>query len=129
MGFYEKLHGKEFDTLDEQQSMKTVPFVVWTNYDMPSRQVECTSLNYLPRYIFEAAGFSLPPYYQFLEKLEETIPAINADGFYSREKKRFLSFSDAAGAEAKALQDYRCLCYNNAVDRKHINRDYFPDYK
>ncbi len=58
--FYEELHGGPYETLTEQTLQYTVPFVIWANYDIPEQTVEKTSLNYLGRYLLEAAGIDLP---------------------------------------------------------------------
>lgn len=57
--FYEELNGSAFDTLDEQMRKQMVPFFVWTNYDSEEREVPCSSINYLPVYVLEAAGMDL----------------------------------------------------------------------
>ena len=115
--FYEELYGGSFDTLDEQMLRYTVPFFVWANYDIPEQTVPCTSLNYLGRYLLEAAGIDLPPYYQFLKDAETVIPAISAMGYYSRTAQAFLPVAAAQGDEAEWLSRYEILQYNGMFDK------------
>lgn len=114
--FYEELYDGGFDTLDDQLLKYTVPFFVWANYDIPEQTVPCTSLNYLGRYLLEAAGIDLPPYYQFLKEAESVIPAISAMGYYSKSAQAFLPADAAQGAEAEWLSRYEMLQYNAMFD-------------
>ena len=85
--FYKILNGKGLSglTLKELESLYTVPFFIWTNYDTPEETVEITSLNFLSTMALQRAGIDLPPYYQFMADLMEVVPAINARGYYSLE--------------------------------------------
>lgn len=124
--FYEELNGGELDTLDERQEMYQVPFFVWANYDIEERYVECTSLNYLSTYVYEAAGIPFPAYNQFLIELEEVVPAINANGYYSATQGGFLTFDQAEGEEAEWLCRYEILQYNSLFDRENRSDELFP---
>lgn len=126
--FFQELHGGSFDTLSEQMLQYTVPFFVWANYDIPEQTVTCTSLNYLTRYLLEAAGLPLSPFHSFLKDMEEKIPAINARGYYSLEQGDFLKTEDAQGEEAQLLQKYAWLQYNSLFDTKNKSQLFFGQY-
>lgn len=122
--FYLEAHGGAYETLEEQMLQYSVPFFIWANYDIPEQTVECTSLNYLGRYLLEAAGLELPAYYQFLKELEEAIPAVSAQGYYSRSAGTYLPLKEAQGDEADWLSRYGYLQYNSMFD-KNGRSDYF----
>ncbi len=126
--FFLEAHGGEFATLSDRMLQYTVPFFIWANYDIPEQTVECTSLNYLARYLLEAAGMELPPYYQFLKELEEAIPAINALGYYSASQQTFLPLEDASGEEAQWLNRYAIIQYNCLFDEGHRSQLFFEQY-
>ena len=126
--FFQELHGGAFETLPEKMEQYMVPFFVWANFDIPEQTVECTSLNYLGRYLLETAGLELPPYYQFLKELEQAVPAVNALGYYSISQQTFLPLEDAQGEEAKWLNDYAMVQYNNLFDQKNRNSLFFQNY-
>lgn len=126
--FYEELHGGGFDTLEEQIQQYKIPFVIWANYDIAEQFVECTSINYLSRYLMETAGFELSPYHQYLKEAEEVIPAMNSLGYYSIEKNKFVTFDEAEGEEAAWLEKHSVLQYNNMFDPKHRNNLFFGQY-
>lgn len=124
--FYETIGGTTADTLDEQQKRYAVPFFIWANYDIEEEYIECTSLNYLSSYVYDAAGIDLPPYNQFLREMEETIPAINANGFYSLNNGCYLPFDEANEEELLWLEMYEALQYNNIFDKTNQNEILFP---
>lgn len=124
--FYEEVHGGGFDTLDEQMLQQKVPFMIWTNYDIEEKFIECTSLNYLSNFLYNIAGIPLPQYNQFLEDMQKTIPAMNSKGFYSLEKGCYLSYDKASENEKKMLNQYEQLQYNCLFDKKNRSEEFFP---
>lgn len=127
-GFLNAVHGGEYATGPEQMQKYMVPFFIWANYDIPEETLACTSLNYLGRYLLEAAGLELPLYDQFLGEMEKTIPALNALGYYSREAGTFLPLEEAQGEEENWLRRYAMVQYNNLFDRKNRNDALFGAY-
>lgn len=126
--FYQALHGGNFETLPEQMLQYTVPFYIWANFDIPEQEVECTSLNYLSRYLLEAAGLPLSPLHSFLKDMEAQIPAINAYGYYSQESQSYRAFSEAEGEEKWWLDTYACLQYNSLFDNENKSDIFFKNY-
>ena len=126
--FLLEAHGGPYDTLAEQQRQYAVPFFIWANFELEEQTVECTSLNYLGRYLLEAAGMELPPYYRFLKELEAVIPAINSNGYYSRSAGTYLPLEDAQGEEALWLERYANLQYNSLFDKDELNDHFFGQY-
>ena len=122
----EYLHGGALESLDEQQLMYEIPYFIWANFDIEERRPELTSINYLSNDLLEAAGLPLSPYNRFLKDVQETIPAINAFGYYSRSEGRFQTLEEARGEEAQALLDYETLQYNAVNDKKGRSEFFFP---
>lgn len=117
--FYQEIEGSSADSLDAQQLRYKVPFFIWANYDIEEAEVECTSLNYLSSYVYQAAGIPLPPYNRFLSDMESVIPSINGNGFYSTRLQCYLPFDMASEEERKWLLAYEMLQYNNLFDGKN----------
>lgn len=126
--FYEELHGGSYDTLSEQLLQYKVPFMIWANYDIEEKTVECTSLNYLSRYMLDAAGIELPSYHNFLKDMEEVVPAMNALGYYSVSEGGFVSYDKAKDEEAAWLNQYEALQYNNLFDEENRDDELFSQY-
>ncbi len=122
---YEILLGSDFDRMSEQMLRYKIPFYIWANYDIPEAKVECTSLNYLSRYLLDAAGIPLPAYYRFLADMEKVIPNMNALGFYSVEREKYLPYNQATGTEKEWLRKYEDLQYNGVFDHKNRSNVFF----
>lgn len=126
--FMDEVHGGSLKTLDEKMLKRKVPFVIWANYDLEEQTVECTSLNYLARYVLEAAGMELPAYYQFLKDMETVIPAMNHMGYYSSQQGKFIEFDKAEGEEKAWLEKYAIMQYNSLFDEENRSEKFFADY-
>lgn len=125
---FEALNGGSLDTLEEQMEQYSVPFFIWANYDLEEQVVEHTSLNYLVRYLLDAAGLDVPPYYRAMQELEAVIPAINSLGYYSAEAQCYRAFDEATPEEADALSRLAGLQYNNLFDFGRRNEVYFGQF-
>lgn len=123
--FYEELNEGEFDSLEERLNRYRIPFFVWANYDIEEQQIECSSINYLSNYMYEAAGIPLPPYNQFLSDLEEIIPAMNSIGYLSKETAGFQEYEETSEEERQWLSLYNKLQYNAVFDQKNIISAFF----
>jgi len=124
--FYETISGTSANTLDEQQKRYEVPFFIWANYDIEEEYLDCVSLNYLSSYVYNAADITLPSYNKFLHEMEEVIPAVNANGFFSLSAGHFLPFEEADEEELRWLELYQILQYNSTFDKKHRSESFFP---
>lgn len=126
MNFYEEIHGGKFGSLDEQMLRYKIPFLIWSNYDIDEKYMECTSLNYLSTYLYKTAGIPLPEYNKFLTEVEKEIPAINSQGYYSYTEQSFLPIKEAEKDEKAILNLYNQLEYNCLFDEKNRNNNLFP---
>lgn len=88
--------------------------------------VECTSLNYLSTYLYKIAHIPFPIYNEFLSEVEEKIPAINSQGYFSRTSGCFIPIRDAEGKEKEILDLYNQLGYNCLFDKNNRNDNLFP---
>lgn len=126
--FFMEVHGGRFESLSEQLLQYTVPFFIWANFGIEEQTVSCTSLNYLARYLLEAAGIELSPYHAFLKDMEQVIPSLNADGYYSQSAGDYLPLEDAEGEEAQWLRYYQYLQYNAMFDKEDLSEVFFGQY-
>jgi hypothetical protein len=127
--FYEKISGKTASTLDEKQKMFEVPFFIWANFDIEEEYIECVSLNYLSSYVYDVAGLSLPAYNSFLREMENFIPMINANGYYSLSNDCYLGFEEAEGDERRWLDLYEILQYNSIFGEAKRSDVFFSPLK
>ena len=124
--FLIETHGSDYVSIAENELKYTVPFFIWSNYDSPEIMIDLTSLNYLSTYLFKIAELPLPLYNVFLSELEEYIPAINSQGYYSNIDGEFHQLMEAEGKEKDLLEKYWTLEYNSLYDNENRNRILFP---
>ena len=129
--FYPFVTGKDMDDFDlkEKETIYTVPFFIWTNYDTDEQEVDMTSFNYLSTMALQRANIDLPVYNQFLAKVMEVIPAINSQGYYSKADQQYKTLDQAGGEEEKIISDYRILEYNAVFGKEKRNSYIFPFLK
>lgn len=123
--FYEEVNGGPLETLEDEMDKRTVPFVVWANYDIEEKEIEYTSLNYLSSFVYEAAGIELPAYNKVMEETREQIPAISAYGYYSKETDGFKTLEDMNEEEQKARDIYASLQYHALFEEKEKSQVFF----
>ncbi len=103
----------------------TVPFVLWSNYDMNEENIlnqidylssekQMLSMNYLNTLLMEAAGLPKSAYQLFMDDLIKEYPITTATGFYNDEGT-FYGTTDIHDIP-EGLQEYWMLNYNNLFD-------------
>jgi phosphoglycerol transferase MdoB-like AlkP superfamily enzyme len=82
-GFHELLLGKSQAelTLEETQQKYVTPFVLWTNYEIESKDDTEISTNQISSVVKENAGLKLTSYEKFIQSFSEHIPLINQNGY------------------------------------------------
>lgn len=125
--FYRYLNGKGTAnlTLDELQEFYEVPFFIWSNYESENKTVERTSLNFLSSMLLEQAGIQLPPYQLFLQEFRDVVPAMNARGYYSKKKRKYVHYGEGAMEEEIWVERYRVLQYNGLFDNRNRSEIFF----
>lgn len=104
------------DTLEFMQQGYRVPFFIWSNYGLEHQYYDGISVNYLGGILMDNAGIPLTGYQSFLQKVQETLPVVNAN-VYRDSAGDFHSYED--GEYEELLNDYKILQYNQLVDGKH----------
>ena len=123
--FFDEVMGMESSKLPEEQKIcwYETPFVIWTNYDQPSRDMGRLSAIYLSSYVLERANLSLTPYNEFLLQLSEKLPVIHHLGLWEADGT-YHSWEDAESGDyewKEQLAEYENLVYNHSLDPKTVN--------
>lgn len=73
-------NGKDPNELSQEEDLLhyKVPYVIWSNFDIPEKTEGETSANYLMIDVLEDCGLPLPAYQSSLKKLREKYPIISA---------------------------------------------------
>lgn len=75
------------------------PFLIWTNYDMPSENIDMMSANYLSSFIMKYANLSLPIYNQFLLYMYDKYPVLTTQGIIDKNNIFYENFKDIERSE------------------------------
>lgn len=112
--FYERLFGKPLVELSKEENrMKfIVPYIIWTNYELPMEDGVDMSANYLGAYVIQQLGFPQTGYHQFLNDLRKNYPIITAHGIIPAD-------TDFSNSE-KMLNAYEAISYNMLFDKSHL---------
>jgi len=103
-------------TIEQTQKRYTTPFYIWANYDIPEQTIPHLSANYLSSYVMKVAGVEMPLYNQYLLKLSETLPVINAIGTVDAQGNHY----EHGDSPYEALLDaYERVTYNHLFDEKN----------
>ena len=65
-------------SLEENLLKYKVPYIIWSNFEMPGTSGGETSVNYLAIDVLENCGLPLPEYQNYLKELREDYPIISA---------------------------------------------------
>lgn len=120
--FYDEIAGMPSSQVPVQEHLMwyETPFVIWTNYDMPSQEMGKLGAIYLSSEVLSRANLSMTPYNRFLLQMEEVLPVVHFLGCYDREGNYY--YWAKARSERCPYQDmvldYESLVYNHSLDRK-----------
>jgi len=110
-------------TTEQEQARHCTPFYIWANYDIPEKQIDKLSSNYLSSLVLETAGVKLTEYNKYLLKLSETLPVIDTVGYIDNQNN-YYKWSDASPYTV-LLDDYERVQYNSIFDAENINSEIF----
>lgn len=124
--FYEMLLGKKQSDweLEDIQKRYVTPFIIWANYDIEEGQDVVISNNYLENMLLKQTGLELPLYNQYVEKVSNTIPAMNVNGFMDMSGK----WNKYADSDSETIDDllhnYEILQYGyySDMDKKSMEK-------
>lgn len=117
-GFYEELLGKPQSewNIDDFQKRYATPFVLWANYDIEEGDNVVIGNNLVENMILKQAGIELPLYNKYVEKVSETIPVMNVNGFMDTDGTWHRYNSDETEEQATLLDNYKILQYGYYSD-------------
>lgn len=117
-GFYEELLKKpqsEWELADIQKRYAT-PFVIWANYDIHEGDNVLIGNNLIENLVLKQAGIELPLYNKYVEKVSETIPVINVNGYMDKTGTWHKHNTDGTEEEKELLENYKILQYGYYSD-------------
>lgn len=120
--FFDEIYGIPSEEVPAAKCLMwyETPFVIWTNYEQPEREMGRLGAVFLSSHVLDLANLEMTPFQQFLLKMSESIPVVHPIGclekngdFYSWEEAR----SETCPYQ-KLIEDYECLVYNHSMEAK-----------
>ena len=129
--FYDDIAGMPSSeiTVQEHLMLYETPFIIWTNYSMPSEDMGRLGAVYLSSEVLWRANLEMTPYNRFLLAMKEDLPVVHFLGCYDREGTYY--YWAKAESERCPYQDtvldYEALVYNHSLDRKKFKELFVID--
>lgn len=122
--FYDDLAGMPSADVPQPDHLMwyETPFIIWTNYHMPSETMGRLGAVYLSSEVFDRANLSMTPYNRFLLEMEKELPVIHPLGCFDH-AGNYYSWNKAGSPGSpyeKTVTDYEFLVYNHSLDRKKL---------
>lgn len=120
--FFDEVYGTPSYEVPVQDRLMwyETPFIIWTNYEQPSKDMGKLGAVYLSSYVLKLAGLDMTPYNRFLLDLSQTYPVLHFLGFYDKEGN-YQSWSEAESEKnpnRKQVLDYEAMAYNHSIDSR-----------
>ena len=129
--FYDDIAGMPSSEITVQDHLMwyETPFIIWTNYSMPSEDMGRLGAVYLSSEVLWRANLEMTPYNRFLLAMKEELPVVHFLGCYDREGTHY--YWAKAESERCPYQDtvldYEALVYNHSLDRKKFKELFVID--
>ena len=113
----DKLSGAEADL-----KHRTVPLLVWANYDLGDIELGTMSMNYVVPTLLDIANVQLSPYYSYILQVKEQVPILSAYGSYYDNDGTLFKYDTDTGMPYESLVDnYFFLEYENLQTERNQN--------
>ena len=115
--FFNLISDNTFANWSKEEEMKryAVPFILWSNFDLPMREYEKTSMNYLQAIMADLLDFPMTGYQKYLLDLMKDIPAITANGYWGADGN-FYELNDSHSPYYQKVLQYSQILYNTMFE-------------
>lgn len=127
--FYDEIAGRPSSQVPAGESIMwyETPFLIWTNYDSPEKDMGRLGAVYLSSQMLSQAGLEMTPYNRFLLDLQEVLPVIHPFGVYTADGA-YYSWEEARSEGfpyREQIMEYEYLVYNQLFDTRHTVEEMF----
>lgn len=103
-------------TPSERLAMAQTPLLMYANFDMPNDNLGLVSPIYFSNLVFDYAGLTKVPFYQFLSKLYEEIPVLRDELRIGKDGKAIKSLTEK---QKEMLKQYELIQYDLLVGKQY----------
>ena len=101
-------------SMEEYMRKFEVPYVLWSNYDAHDIDLPQTSLNYLGLLLMQQAGLETTEYMDYLNGLQQVIPAISFVGYTDPEGEHYSHLESNELTES--IHEFQSVQYHSLFD-------------
>lgn len=112
-------------TLQDLQKMRSVPFVVWSNFDLPKEQVPALSTSFLGAYMLDQLGFDVPANFALQLNAAKQYPGLLSGLVIDSEQNVYSAVPEAG---LPLMNQYRDLQYDILLGKKYLAQYIDADY-
>lgn len=126
--------GTQAWSLEEQKNMHSVPFVMWSNFELPQEHVPTMSNSFLGAYVLDKLEMELPANFAFNLDLFKQYPGLLSGLIVDAEQNLYPTVPDSAKS---VVDPYRELQYDilfggrylaQYLDAEYLSGSALPDY-
>ena len=113
----------------DPMTFRTTPVLLWSNRDVAEepRVMERASASTLVPRLYQMLGLKLPPYFEFLIRVEEEVGTVLREGVYTSEGKVVRS-EELSKSQRKLLDDYHLIQYDFSVGERYALDELWFDW-
>ncbi|MEC1744263.1 LTA synthase family protein [Schinkia azotoformans] len=114
------IKNNSFDwSLEELRSMRSVPYVIWANYDLgESDDMAILSTSFIGAKLLDLSGVDKPAYFDFLSEVSEKMKGIIRGLFIDSDKRLY---AEAPNQYKSLIEEYKILQYDNLFGKGYVN--------
>lgn len=124
--FFDEIAGRpSYEVEDPDRLMwYQTPFVIWTNYQQPSKDMGKMGSVYLSAHMLRLANLEMSPFHHFLLTMWESLPVVHPMGLYEGDGT-YYSWFRAESPDCpyqEMVMDYEYLVYNHSLDGRTVTQ-------
>jgi len=114
-GFYDMLLDTNINQISAEESLPlySTPYLIWSNYDLPTGYMGLTSPNFLGQAILDYAGIRSPAQRSCLRVLGEHVSAISALAVFDKNGYPWLNRENLPEEVIEIIMDYERIQYGD----------------
>ncbi|MEK3724823.1 sulfatase-like hydrolase/transferase [Paenibacillus sp. FSL H8-0034] len=123
-GFIQSSKSEEW-SLDDLRRMHSVPFVTWSNVDLPKEQIPVLSNSFLGAYMLNQMGMELPATLAYNEELSRKMPAMLRNLVVDADQNMYQAVPDSLKDD---VNKYQLMQYDTLFGKQYLAKSMDSPY-
>lgn len=105
------------EIINDEENKYKVPYLIWSNYDIETKDYGDTSANFLQSILIETAHLPKDEYTNYMIELRKEIPVITANYYIGNNEVKYY-LDDSTSPYYKKILEYKHMVYYQMFDNK-----------